>query len=323
MCKIHIDIERKLELSQSMTKPISDHRQLIASLSDEQRADLTQKSDLHGVLHLLSHVVALAVTTTWIMNVWAGWQVVLVLQGLMLVFLFTLLHETVHFTVFKTARINTIIGWLCAMVILLPPNWFRYFHLAHHRHTHDPEKDPELEGKKPETIPQLVWSVTGLPVWWFHINTIFKNALFKPVYDYVPKAGYQKIRQEALIMLGLYGALLSASFFFVSTTLLWVWIIPVLVGQPFLRLYLMAEHGRCPHVANMLENTRTTYTTSFVRWLAWNMPYHTEHHAYPTVPFYKLPKFHKIAKAYLRMTENGYIQFNKKTVQHMMRGEKL
>ena len=79
-----------------------------------------------------------------------------------------------------------------------------------------------------------------------------------------------------------------------SPALLWVWIVPILLGQPFLRAYLLAEHARCPHVANMLENTRTTFTTALVRLIAWNMPFHAEHHAYPAVPFHKLPRFHAV-----------------------------
>ena len=74
-----------------------------------------------------------------------------------------------------------------------------------------------------------------------------------------------------------------------TAVLLWVWIIPALLGQPFLRLYLLAEHGCCAFVANMFENSRTTFTGPLVRFLAWNMPYHAEHHAFPTVPFYRLP----------------------------------
>ena len=317
VCKIHIEIKYNFELSQVMTKPISDHKQLIASLSDDQRSGLTQKSDFLGGFYFISHIVAITLTSIWIINGLSGWQAIMFLQGAMLVFLFTLLHETVHFTVFKRDKLNTSAGWLCSIVIFLPPNWFRYFHLAHHRHTHDPEKDPELEGAKPETLPQFLWAVSGLPVWWFHLKTICANAFTNPTYDYVPKGGYVKIKSEARMMLGLYSLVVFASIYFSSNILIWVWLLPMLLGQPFLRLYLMAEHGRCPHVANMLENTRTTYTISFVRWLAWNMPYHTEHHAYPSVPFHKLPRFHEVAKEHLQVTENGYTQFHKKTVQIM------
>jgi fatty acid desaturase len=49
-----------------------------------------------------------------------------------------------------------------------------------------------------------------------------------------------------------------------------------------------------------------------VRLIAWNMPYHAEHHSYPAVPFHKLPRFHGIVAAHLRSTENGYVRFHRK-----------
>ena len=108
------------------------------------------------------------------------------------------------------------------------------------------------------------------------------------------RKGKAKVRLEARLTLAAYAVLAAASVALSSTALLWAWIVPVLLGQPFLRAYLLAEHARCPHVANMLENTRTTFTTALVRAIAWNMPYHAEHHAYPAVPFHKLPRFHEI-----------------------------
>jgi fatty acid desaturase len=76
-----------------------------------------------------------------------------------------------------------------------------------------------------------------------------------------------------------------------------------------LRLYLLAEHGRCPAVTDMFANTRTTFTTRLVRFLAWNMPYHAEHHAMPSVPFHRLPELHALARPHLKQTEDGYTRF--------------
>jgi len=90
--------------------------------------------------------------------------------------------------------------------------------------------------------------------------------------------------------------------------------LPALLGQPFLRLYLLAEHGRCPPVANMLENTRTTLTNRAVRFLAWNMPYHIEHHSAPNVPFHKLPGLHQIMQTDLISTSPNYRVFTKNYV---------
>ena len=95
----------------------------------------------------------------------------------------------------------------------------------------------------------------------------------------------------------------------VSPLLFWVWLLPVVLGQPALRLYLLAEHGDCPRVANMFEYTRTTITTRMMRFLAWNMPYHVEHHVYPAVPFHQLPALHKVMQAELRVTAAGYARF--------------
>lgn len=96
-----------------------------------------------------------------------------------------------------------------------------------------------------------------------------------------------------------------------SPLLVWVWILPVVLGQPVLRIYLLAEHGDCPRVVSMFENTRTTFTSALVRFLAWNMSYHMEHHVHPTVPFHRLPDLHRLMRANLRVTADGYGAFTR------------
>lgn len=55
----------------------------------------------------------------------------------------------------------------------------------------------------------------------------------------------------------------------------------------------MAEQTGCASTRDCLENTRTTLTLALVRLVAWNMPYHAEHHSYPAVPFHALPGLHE------------------------------
>ncbi len=47
-----------------------------------------------------------------------------------------------------------------------------------------------------------------------------------------------------------------------------------------------------PNVAGMLENTRTIRTNAFMYWMGWNIQYHTAHHTFPGVPFYRLKQLH-------------------------------
>ena len=233
-------------------------------------------------------------------------------QGILIVFLFTAMHEAIHGTAFRSARLNRIMATISGFLVFIPPIWFRYFHFAHHRHTHDPENDPELMSRKPETVAQYVLYLSGLPLWTGMAKVIAGNALGTAVERYVPEKARAKVRLEARIFVAAYAALALGSVALWSTALVWAWIVPVLCGQPFLRAYLLAEHARCPHVANMLENTRTTFTTALVRFVAWNMPFHAEHHAYPAVPFHKLPRFHEIVRAHLRSTERGYVRFHRR-----------
>jgi fatty acid desaturase len=127
--------------------------------------------------------------------------------------------------------------------------------------------------------------------------------------DFVPDGAKARVVREARWMAAGYG--LAALTLICSPVLLWVWVVPVLLGQPFLRLYLLAEHGDCPRVANMFQNTRTTFTNRLVRLLAWNMPYHVEHHVWPAVPFHRLPEVHALMKDELRVTSDGYAAFSR------------
>lgn len=286
-----------------------DHKQLIAGLSAAERAALTTRINRPGLVRLALHL-GLIITGGWIIGTgMSGWQALLLVQGILLVFLFTLLHETVHQTPFRSYWLNVLAGRLCSMVLLLPYNWFRYFHFALHRFTQDLGNDPELASPQPVTRLQYVWYVCGAPVWWSHLKALLTNAAGRNADEFVPARGQARVKREAQTMLAGYMLLALGSWLAGSAVLFWVWMVPLLLGQPFLRLYLLAEHGRCALVGNMLENSRTTFTNALVRFVAWNMPYHAEHHSYPAVPFHKLPDFHKLAREHLRQTAPGYSRF--------------
>lgn len=291
-----------------------DHETLISSLDPQDRATLTERSDREGLLHLMASIGALIITASWIAFALPLWPLVLVLHGIFLVFLFTLEHECTHQTPFKTAWLNEVIGRLCGVLLFLPFLWFRYFHMAHHRYTNDPERDPELaDPGRPETRRAYALYMSGWGYWKGTTRALWTCALGRIEADYLPVKRRGQMAWEARAMLVLYAfALLS-----MPKIVFWYWLLPLALGMPFLRLYLLAEHGHCPQVANMLENTRTTLTNRIVRFVAWNMPYHAEHHAYPAVPFHKLPAFHDLTRAHLKSTADGYLNFTESYVRKL------
>lgn len=286
-----------------------DHKSFVAALPPEEKARLTALSNRAGLRHLAGHLGLILGFGAAIAAGVPGWWALVPVQGVVLIFLFTLEHECTHRTPFATPALNDWVGRACGVVLLLPFEWFRYFHLAHHRWTNIPGRDPELAGAKPETPAAWLWHVSGLPYWGAMARITLALAMGRGAAPYLPNPALPRIRAEARWMLALYAAL--AASLMLSPVLIWVWVVPVLLGQPVLRLYLLAEHGDCPQVANMFENTRTTFTTAVVRFLAWNMPYHVEHHVYPNVPFHRLPALHDLMQDRLRVTAKGYAAFTR------------
>jgi fatty acid desaturase len=287
-----------------------DHRTAITNLEPSLRRSLIERSDGPGLLRFGFHLGAILVLGTLIGFRVPFWFLLPPVQGILIVFLFTALHECTHETAFKSSFLNTAISNISSFLILIPPAWFRFFHFAHHRHTHDPARDPELLTPKPSTLIGYIKHVSGLPLWFAAIRTLLRNAMGRSADDFVPEKARPRVIFEARVMLALYVLIAVASVLLESSLVIWTWIIPALLGQPFLRLFLLAEHTNCPHVENMFENTRTTFTTKLVRLVAWNMPFHAEHHALPTVPFHKLPELHVAVREHLKATADGYARFN-------------
>lgn len=288
----------------------ADHRALIAGLSAHQRRAFMEQSDRPGLVRIAVHLGLILILGAWTALGAPGWPVAMAAQGVLIVFLFTCLHETVHFTAFRDDRLNRWVGWICGFAVCLPPVWFRYFHLAHHKHTHDPARDPELAQAKPATLAAYLWWLTGLPEFRDRVKTLIRLALAPCGDDFLPARARARVLRQARVFLGLYGALAALSVAAGTMLLVWCWILPMLIGGPALRAYLLAEHARCPHVADMLANTRTTFTNRLVRWIAWNMPYHAEHHALPGAPFHRLPLVHRAFADHLKSTHRGYADFN-------------
>ncbi len=68
----------------------------------------------------------------------------LLLQGIFINALFGAMHESVHYGSFKTRWMADVLAFFSGAAILNNAGFYRHYHLAHHRYTQDPERDPEL-----------------------------------------------------------------------------------------------------------------------------------------------------------------------------------
>ena len=91
-----------------------------------------------------------------------------------------------------------------------------------------------------------------------------------------------------------YAAIAVLSFFLKSWAAVILWLAPMLVMKFVHQLQNTIEHLGLPHDDDTLVNTRSTRTNAVLRWMAWQMPYHTAHHVFPGVPFHRLHELNKI-----------------------------
>lgn len=199
-------------------------------------------SDGKGLFHLSGHLALLAATGS-VIAVTRGSLLVLpalILHGIVLVFLFAPLHESLHRTAFCLRWLNVGVAWFAGLVLLLPPDWFRAFHFAHHRYTQIEGSDPELDGKRVETWPDYLIHLSGWRYWKGSVVLIVRNAAGRTAAPYVSPRLEARLVREARIMLAVYAVIAVLSLAFRTDAAIIYWVVPALLGQPFLRAYLLA-----------------------------------------------------------------------------------
>lgn len=282
---------------------------------------LSTRSNGPGLRHLALQGLLLIATGTLCLTLDGGLLVAaMVVHGVLLVFLFPPLHESVHRTAFKTGWINKAVAHVCGFLLLLPARWFTAFHMAHHRFTQDPERDPELAGPKPTTIPQYLFMLSGMEYWYRMIRGLVGRAFGHAPGAFLDSRSRPRAIVEARAYLALYALVAVVSVLTDPRPVLVLWVGPALLGQPFLRAYLLSEHWGCPSVKDMWTNTRSVVSIAPVRWLAWNMPYHAEHHANPGIPFHALPAYGAAMKGKRKVEAAGYVPFHGERIEALRNG---
>src|SRR3954468_13848751 len=251
---------------------VSDSGHRLKPLAPAMLRELSVRSNLRGAAQSLSHyglVVLVGTLIWWVSSAWGVlWALpLMVVQGYLVAFLFMAVHETAHKTAFKSRGLNLAVGYLSAFIIGLPYEYYCLFHWDHHRYTQDPDKDPELiVGVKPTSDTQLAIAYSGLLQVAGRLRLMLDHAVTgKVVVPWIPESRRTIIVTEARAYVALYALLLVLSLWFSSALLLWAWIVPLIIGQFFLRPYLYAEHTGCERTRSAFQNTRTTYTGAIVK----------------------------------------------------------
>ena len=211
-------------------------------------------------------------------------------------------HEYGHKTFFKSKLLNDIFYEISSFLQYLESVSWRWSHRHHHSRTIHQNVDYEIQVTRPSKLFSLFFLEC------FRIGLIYNE--FKKIFlhsigvmtpvakDCVPENHRWKMIWNSRLLMLVKIILIIWSFYLNSFLPLMFIFTPNIYGGAFLQFLVMTQHGGLrADTWDHRESTRTFYTNLFLGWLCYlNMQYHIEHHIFPKVPFYNLPKLHQLIK---------------------------
>jgi fatty acid desaturase len=289
-------------ISQAMAQGIVSRKELKRLMRRSNRPAVARLTGLVALLGFTGFCINQAMGTAWL---WPA----MFLHGIVVVHLFSLQHECVHYTVFRTRWLNDVVGSICGWIIVVPNRFFRYEHCNHHTYTNLKSKDPELI-ELPGSLREYLLYLSSWPYWKGKILELLRHVggqISEAEAEFIPREERATIILEArLVSLG-YIAILGWCVLTGWWAPLWYWWLPLLLGEPVMRAIRVTEHVGRPNVEDLRINTRTCLVSAPWRFLCWNMNYHAEHHYASSVPFHALPELHKKLSGQVSVEPNGYL----------------
>jgi fatty acid desaturase len=275
-------------------------------------AELTRMSAWRSALAVAQTlgVIALAIGLAW--TSFTAWVVVpaVLLIGIQQHALFVLTHDAAHYRLFETRWINEVVGRAFGTFGGISVCSYRVIHRLHHNALYsNVDPDIALHGGYPRgkayLVKKLAQDVMAINAWktfaYFFGNpaiNVRTNVAQRPLDDTAPalRAAARRDRWgvaafHILVPLGFvaFGGIDALLKYLV------LWPLPLAtVLQPILRLRAVCEHGAVTDLSSPLTAARTNVVGPLARFLLFphHVNLHVEHHLFPAVPHYNLPRLH-------------------------------
>jgi fatty acid desaturase len=213
-----------------------------------------------------------------------------ILMGTLIHGMANLMHEGIHGTLFRHKRWDRWYGFIMGAPALFCVSAYGVNHLLHHRHNRtkeDPDEFTNVSSNK------LVLSA------FYYFCLVFGVFLFLfrvPCVALVNGTAEQRRRvvvEQTLLLLAVAAVFVMCWRTGNLGALGHVWLIPLLFAAILGNVRGWAEHTQT-RLGHPLTETRTVTSSRLYSFLNINLNYHLEHHLFPAVPWYNLPKVHAI-----------------------------
>jgi fatty acid desaturase len=284
-------------------------------IGKERLRALSARSDARGWIQTLSHFGAIGTTGTALYFAYGNWWAapVFVLHGMLINYLYAGQHEFSHSTVFRAKGLNTFFGRLIGFIVLTPRDADQIQHFAHHRFTQQWNADGELF-RAPFTLRTYLLRLSGIGYWASSIKALFLCASGIVNEPYLQGEWNPIVIREGRLHLAGHALIAAVSVAAQSWIALTLWLMPMFATKSLHQLQNLIEHVGLPHNGDVTQNTRSVRTNAVMRWMGWNMQYHTAHHAFPSVPCYRLKQLHNEIFAGQAPPTMRYLDFQAKMI---------
>ena len=277
------------------------------SVDREELKKLLQKSDWAGFKHILIYFGSLFFVGYLAYIAWGTWWSLLffLIYGNIYACSDSMWHETGHKTAFKSKFWNSFFYQIACFMNNFEPVRWRWSHFKHHGHTaFDDPLDFEIAIHKPTDL--FFFFSHFIPfsqILLFHKSLHFETikhslGINTQVMDQcIPEKERLKCINSARVHVSLWIIIIVTSIFFQTWLPVLYFVLPGFYGRTLIVFFALSQHtGLQENIKDHRLSTRTMHLNPVFSFLYWHMEYHIEHHMFPTVPSYNLPKLHTMIK---------------------------
>jgi len=277
---------------------------------------LCEKSDWAGFKHVIIYFSVLIFFGYLAYATWGTWWSLLffLIYGNIYACSDSIWHETGHKTAFKSKFWNNFFYQISSYMDNFEPVRWKWSHFKHHGHTaYDDPHDFEIAIRKPTDLFLFFsYFIPFAPLLTFHKTLQFETikhavGITTPVMEQcIPEKERTKCRNSARIHVAIWTIVILTSIVYQSWLPVLYLVLPGFYGKTLVASFGLTQHtGLQENIKDHRYSTRTVYFNPVFSFLYWHMEYHIEHHMFPTVPSYNLPKLHHLIKHQMPPAKKG------------------
>jgi fatty acid desaturase len=279
-----------------------------ANIDKKKLKELSKRSDLEGWKHIIIFTISLVSLGALCTYFWGSiWFILFYL------FYCTLWggadaiwHECGHRTAFKTRKLNDFFYYIASYLNNFEPIRWRWSHSLHHSYTasvdpHDFEVDESIFSNH-NLFSFLIRFIPGSYFLILHRSLhleIVKHALgveTRVMKECIPEEKKPSCILSSKIFVILWISIILFSFLVNSFLPIFLLLIPKFFISLNIVWGLTQHMGLKEDTKDHRESTRSVRLNPIFSFIYWKMEYHIEHHMFPMIPSYNLPKLYEVIK---------------------------